>query len=32
MAIARFKYPRVSLEFEEVNAAEDDDSPHLKIY
>ena len=32
MAIARFKYPRVSLEFEEVNAAEDDDSPHIKIY
>lgn len=32
MAIARFKYPRVSLEFEEVNAAEDDDGPHLKIY
>lgn len=32
MAIARFKYPRVSLEFEEVNAAEDDNTPHLKIY
>ena len=33
MAIARFKYPRVSLEFEEVNAADtDEDSPLLKIY
>lgn len=32
MAIARFKYPRVSLEVEEVNAADTDDSPLLKIY
>ena len=33
MAIARFKYPRVSLEFEEVSAADiDDASPQLKIY
>lgn len=33
MAIARFKYPRVSLEFEEVSAANTDDaSPQLKIY
>ena len=34
MAIARFKYPRVSLEFEEVNAAcdDEDNSPLLKIY
>ena len=33
MAIARFKYPRVSLEFEEVNAADiEDSSPQLKIY
>ncbi len=33
MAIARFKYPRVSLEFEEVNAADvSDSSPQLKIY
>ena len=32
MAIARFKYPRVSLEFEEVNAADDENSPQLKIY
>ena len=33
MAIARFKYPRVSLEIEEVNAAElDDNSPQLRIY
>ena len=33
MAIARFKYPRVSLEFEEVDAADnDEDSPQLKIY
>ena len=31
MAIARFKYPRVSLDFEEVSAA-DDDSPQLRIY
>ena len=31
MAIARFKYPRVSLEIEEVDAAEDD-SPQLRIY
>ena len=31
MAIARFKYPRVSLDFEEVsNTAED--APQLKIY
>ena len=33
MAIARFKYPRVSLEFEEVSAADiEDSSPQLKIY
>lgn len=33
MAIARFKYPRVSLEFEEVSAADiDDAAPQLKIY
>ena len=33
MAIARFKYPRVSLEFEEVSAADTDDAaPQLKIY
>ena len=33
MAIARFKYPRVNLEFEEVNAADiEDSSPQLKIY
>jgi len=31
MAIARFKYPRVSLEFEELNAA-DNPEPQLKIY
>ena len=31
MAIARFKYPRVSLEIEEVDAAQED-SPQLKIY
>ena len=33
MAIARFKYPRVNLEFEEVSAADiDDTAPQLKIY
>ena len=32
MAIARFKYPRVSLDFEEVSADENDDSSQLKIY
>ena len=33
MAIARFKYPRVSLDFEEVNPAGiEDSSPQLKIY
>jgi len=33
MAIARFKYPRVSLEFEEVDSPTDcEDSPLLKIY
>ena len=33
MAIARFKYPRVSLEFEEVSAAEASEmAPQLKIY
>ena len=33
MAIARFKYPRVSLDFEEVNTADiEDNSPQLKIY
>ena len=33
MAIARFKYPRVNLEFEEVSAADlPDDAPQLKIY
>ena len=31
MAIARFKYPRVSLEIEEVDATEED-SPQLRIY
>ena len=31
MAIARFKYPRVSLEFEEVSAA-DEDASQLRIY
>ena len=31
MAIARFKYPRVSLDFEEVTAAEGN-CPQLKIY
>lgn len=33
MAIARFKYPRVSLEYEEVtDAAIPDEAPQLKIY
>ena len=33
MAIARFKYPRVSLEIEEVDAADlEEDSPQLRIY
>ena len=33
MAIARFKYPRVSLEFEEVSTTEVSESaPQLKIY
>ena len=33
MAIARFKYPRVSLEIEEVDAAEtEESSPQLRIY
>ena len=33
MAIARFKYPRVNLEFEEVNASDIEESaPQLKIY
>ena len=33
MAIARFKYPRVSLEFEEVtNAAEENASYNIKFY
>ena len=33
MAIARFKYPRVSLEFEEVNPSNVEDNPsQLKIY
>ena len=32
MAIARFKYPRVSLEFEELSAADDDDTSQLRIY
>ena len=33
MAIARFKYPRVSLDFEEVSdAADEDNSSQLKIY
>ena len=32
MAIARFKYPRVSLEIEEVDAAEEEDSSQLRIY
>lgn len=33
MAIARFKYPRVSLDFEEVTPADIEDSaPQLKIY
>ena len=33
MAIARFKYPRVNLDFEELtDAAIDDSAPQLKIY
>ena len=33
MAIARFKYPRVNLDFEELSdAAIEDSSPQLKIY
>ena len=33
MAIARFKYPRVSLEFEELSAADEEENvPQLKIY
>ena len=33
MAIARFKYPRVSLDFEELTAADlPEDAPQLKIY
>ena len=33
MAIARFKYPRVNLEFEEVSAADiENGAPQLKIY
>ena len=33
MAIARFKYPRVSLDFEEVSTADiEENSPQLKIY
>ena len=32
MAIARFKYPRVSLEFEEVQAADNDEPSQFKIY
>ena len=32
MAISRFKYPRVSLEFEEVSQDIEDSSPQLKIY
>lgn len=32
MAISRFKYPRKSLDFEEVSADENDDSSQLKIY
>ena len=33
IAIFRFKYPRVSLEREEVEPSEDDDNPHeLKFY
>ena len=32
MAIARFKYPRVKLDIEEVTDIEDDDSPQLHIY
>ena len=32
MAIARFKYPRVSLDFEEVSPAADENAPQLKIY
>ena len=32
MAIARFKYPRVSLDFEEVSAVENESSSQLKIY
>jgi hypothetical protein len=33
MAIFRFKYPRVSLEFEEINNEEEEDNPEqLKSY
>ena len=32
MAIARFKYPRVSLEFEEVQAADNSEPSQFKIY
>lgn len=32
MAIARFKYPRVSLDYEEVTIATDDVAPQLRIY
>ena len=33
MSIARFKYPRVNLEFEEVSAADiENGAPQLKIY
>ena len=33
MAIARFKYPHgVKLDFEEVSATNEDNSPQLKIY
>lgn len=33
MAIGRFKYPRVSLDFEELtNAATSESSPQLKVY
>ena len=32
MAVARFKYPRVSLDFEEVSAANEEEGSQLKVY
>ena len=34
MAIFRFKYPRISLDIEEINSeeSEEEDTPHLKGY